>query len=47
MCAPLSKLPCPYRQAVSMFTEAMPFLSDDEREAVMGASLRRWIGWDD
>lgn len=42
----LSRLPCPYRQLVSFFTEELDFLSGDELESVMGAGIERWLGWD-
>ena len=28
-----------------MFTEALDFLSDADKEATMGAALCDWIGW--
>ncbi len=41
----LTRLPCTYRQAVTMFTEELPFLSDSDKEWVMGRALRAWLGW--
>jgi len=41
----LSRLPCTYRQAVTMFTEEMPWLSDDDKNWVMGRGLCEWLGW--
>jgi predicted TIM-barrel fold metal-dependent hydrolase len=40
------RLPCTYRQAVTMFTEEMPALSQTEKTLVMGEALQRWLGWD-
>jgi predicted TIM-barrel fold metal-dependent hydrolase len=40
----LSRLPCRYREAVTMFTEEMP-LTASEKESVMGRALCRWLGW--
>jgi L-fuconolactonase len=42
-----SRLPesCSYRQAVTMFTEELGFLSQDELEWVMGESLAKRLGW--
>jgi predicted TIM-barrel fold metal-dependent hydrolase len=42
-----SRLPanCTYRQAVTMFTEEIPFLSDDDLEWIMGRGLAEKIGW--
>jgi L-fuconolactonase len=41
----LSRLPCPLRQAVTMFTEEMPWLSADDLEWIMGRGVCEWIGW--
>jgi predicted TIM-barrel fold metal-dependent hydrolase len=43
----LSRLPCTYRQAVTMFTEELPFLSADDKAWVMGKGLCAWLGWTD
>ena len=40
-----SRLPCSYGQAVTMFTEEMPWLSAADKEWVMGRGLCEWIGW--
>src|SRR5262249_41425369 len=41
----LSRLHCPYRECVTMFTEEMPWLKGDDLEWVMGRGLSEWIGW--
>ena len=41
----ITRLPVPYRQAVTPFTEALPFLSDRDKELVMGRALCDWLGW--
>ncbi len=41
----LSRMPCPYRQCVTMFTEEMPWLKGRDLELVMGRGLVGWIGW--
>lgn len=41
----LTRLPCPYRQAVTMFTEEMPFLSEADKEWIMGRGVCEWLGW--
>ena len=41
----LSKLPCTYRQAVTMFTEEIPWLTQDDKEWIMGRGLCEWLGW--
>ncbi len=41
----LTKLPCTYKQAVTMFTEEMPWLSTHDLEWIMGRSLSTWLQW--
>lgn len=40
-----SRLPCPYRQAVTLFTEELGFLSPEDREWIMGRAAAEWLGW--
>lgn len=42
----LSRLPCSYRQSVTMFTEEMAWLHGDDLEWIMGRGLCQWIGWE-
>jgi predicted TIM-barrel fold metal-dependent hydrolase len=41
----LTGLPCTYRQAVTMFTEELPWLSDADKEWVMGRGISEFVGW--
>ena len=41
----ISRLPCTYRQCVTLFTEELPWLKGQDLEKVMGRSLAKWIGW--
>jgi predicted TIM-barrel fold metal-dependent hydrolase len=41
----VTRLTSPYREAVTMFTEALPWLSRQDRELIMGRALSAWIGW--
>jgi predicted TIM-barrel fold metal-dependent hydrolase len=41
----LSRLPCPYRQAVTLFTEELGFLSDTDKEWIMGRGIAEWLHW--
>lgn len=41
----LTRLPCPYRQAVTLFTEELPWLSAADQEWVMGRAVCEWLGW--
>lgn len=40
-----SRLPCTYRQGITMFTEEMPWLQGQDLEWVMGRGVCEWIGW--
>jgi predicted TIM-barrel fold metal-dependent hydrolase len=40
-----SRLPCSYRQGVTMFTEQMPWLKGQDLDWVMGRGICEWIGW--
>jgi L-fuconolactonase len=43
----MTKLPPgSYRQAVTLFTEQMPWLSRDDQEWVMGRGICEWLGWE-
>jgi L-fuconolactonase len=41
----LTRLPCSYRQAITFFTEELPFLSEADKEWVMGRGVCEWLGW--
>lgn len=41
----VSRLPCTYREAVTVFTEELDFLSDDDLAWVMGRGISEWLGW--
>ena len=38
-------IPCTYRQAVTLFTEELPWLSGADLDLVMGRALCDWLGW--
>jgi predicted TIM-barrel fold metal-dependent hydrolase len=40
-----TRLPCPWRQAVTLFTEELPWLSEADTEWIMGRALCEWLGW--
>jgi len=42
----ITRMPCSYRQCVTLFTEELPWLKGRDLEDVMGRSLAAWIGWD-
>ncbi len=41
----LTRLPCSYRQALTMFTEELPWLSEADKEWTMGRGVCEWLGW--
>ena len=41
----LTRLPCSYREAVTMFTEELPWLTDDDKQWIMGRGICEWLGW--
>jgi predicted TIM-barrel fold metal-dependent hydrolase len=41
----ITRMPIPYRQCVTMFTEEMPWLQGRDLELVMGCAVVEWLGW--
>jgi len=41
----LSRLPCTYKQGVTLFTEELPWLKGQDLEWVMGRGVCEWLGW--
>jgi predicted TIM-barrel fold metal-dependent hydrolase len=41
----ITRMPCSYRQCVTMFTEEMPWLKGRDLELVMGKAVVDWLGW--
>ena len=41
----LSRLPCSYREAITLFTEELAFLSDSDKTWIMGQALAEWLNW--
>jgi len=42
----ITKMPCSWRQCVTMFTEELPWLSEQDKELIMGRAVCAWWGWD-
>jgi L-fuconolactonase len=40
-----SRLPCSYRQSITMFTDEMSWLKGEDLDWVMGRAVCEWIGW--
>lgn len=41
----LTRLPCNYRQAITLFTEELPWLTADDKSWIMGRGICEWLGW--
>ncbi len=41
----LSRLPCSYKQAITMFTEEIRWLGAEDKQWIMGRALCDWLGW--
>lgn len=41
----ITKMPCSWRQCVTLFTEELPWLGEDDKRLVMGDALCAWWGW--
>ena len=41
----ITRMPCTWRQCVSLFTEELPWLRGSDLDLVMGEALCQWIGW--
>ena len=41
----ITRMPCSWRQCVTVFTEELPWLKGRDLELVMGEALCNWVGW--
>jgi predicted TIM-barrel fold metal-dependent hydrolase len=41
----ITRMPCSYRQCVTMFTEELPWLSGGDLDKVMGTGVTAWLDW--
>jgi predicted TIM-barrel fold metal-dependent hydrolase len=41
----ITKMPCSWSQCVTMFTEELPWLSDHDKNLIMGEAVCAWWGW--
>jgi predicted TIM-barrel fold metal-dependent hydrolase len=41
----ISKMPCSWRQCVTMFTEELTWLNERDKTLIMGEALCAWWGW--
>ncbi len=42
----ITRMPCSYRQCVTLFTEELPWLRGRDKELVMGDAICEWVGWE-
>ena len=41
----ITRMPCSYRQCVTMFTEELAWLQGRDKDLVMGQAVCDWLGW--
>jgi predicted TIM-barrel fold metal-dependent hydrolase len=41
----ITRLRCSWRESITMFTEAMPWLSEADKSLIMGEAFCTWHGW--
>lgn len=41
----LTRMSCTYRECINMFTQALPWLTGEDLEWVMGRGVCEWLGW--
>ena len=41
----ITRMPCSWQQCVTLFTEELSWLSEPDKELIMGRALCNWIGW--
>jgi predicted TIM-barrel fold metal-dependent hydrolase len=41
----ITRMPCSWRQCVTLFTEELPWLSEHDKELIMGRALCSWLDW--
>jgi len=39
-------MPCSWKQCVTMFTEELPWLSETDKELIMGKAVCNYLAWD-
>ena len=41
----ITRMPCSWKQCVTLFTEELPWLSQGDKELIMGQALCNWLDW--
>jgi predicted TIM-barrel fold metal-dependent hydrolase len=42
----ITRMPCSWKQCITLFTEELPWLSDSDKDLIMGRALCNWIDWE-
>ena len=40
-----TRLPCPWRQALTLFTEELPWLTAEDKAWIVGEGVSEWLRW--
>jgi predicted TIM-barrel fold metal-dependent hydrolase len=41
----ITRMPCSWHQCVTMFTDELPWLTDSDKELIMGRAICNWLDW--
>jgi predicted TIM-barrel fold metal-dependent hydrolase len=41
----ITRMPCSWRQCITLFTEELPWLTNSDKELIMGRAVCDWLGW--
>ena len=41
----ITRMPCSWKECITLFTEELQWLSDADKDLIMGRALCNWIGW--
>jgi predicted TIM-barrel fold metal-dependent hydrolase len=41
----ITRMPCSWRQCVTLFTEELPWLTEADKELIMGRAVCAWLDW--
>ena len=41
----ITRMPCSWKQCVTFFTEELPWLSESDKELIMGRAFCKWFDW--
>ena len=41
----ITRMPCSWRQCITLFTEELPWLSESDKDLIMGRAVCNWLDW--